>query len=382
MRLARLGFHSVWVADHIAISVDYTATMGSLLYETHTTLSVVAGEGSYTPTAPDGTPLERDVGAEKALAEMYRNAWAAGSSIGHFTPALDSASGLLFVGTANPADSALPLARPGDNLYSNGILALEAQTGTLRWFFQAVPHGGNHDVISQVTLFDAVVDGRPVAAAGAGSKTGFYYVVDRATGQFLYQSQGFVRQMNLFGPPSETGTLVAPGDAGGVSVSPTSYDPDTGYLYVAAIDRPNLQIAVPLPAAAGRPATSYIRSTPVPLSEAYGTLTALDTRNRGKIVWQVKTREPLVGGVLATAGGLVFIGEANGHLDAFDSSTGEVLWTFQTGANVGASVMSYAVAGRQFVAVATGASAPPEGVAIAPGALRPGGALFAFALPQ
>jgi alcohol dehydrogenase (cytochrome c) len=339
-------------------------------------------EGNYVATAPDGTSLNRDIAAEKEEAEAYKNAWAAGSSIGHFTPAVDPASGLIFVGTANPSDSALPLARPGDNLYSNGILALQADTGALRWFFQAVPHGGNHDVISQVTLFDAVVDGRTVAAAGAGAKTGFYYVVDRATGQFLFESDAFVRQMNMFAPGTAAGMLVAPGDAGGVSVSPTSYDPNTGLVYVAAIDRPNTQVTVPLPATGGRPVLSYIRSTAVPMSEASGTLTAIDTRNRGKIVWQVKTREPLVGGVLATAGGLVFIGEANGYFDAFDAATGAPLWSFQTGANVGAAVVSYEVDGRQFVAVATGAAAPADGVAIAPGSLRPGGAMFAFALPK
>jgi alcohol dehydrogenase (cytochrome c) len=339
-------------------------------------------EGNYVGTAPDGTPLNRDIAAERSLAEVYKNAWAAGSSIGHFTPALDPTSGLLFIGTANPSEAAVSLARPGDNLYSNGILALEADTGALRWFFQAVPHGGNHDMISQVTLFDTVVDGRTVAAAGAGAKTGFYYVVDRATGQFLFQSEAIVRQINLFAPENEAGMVVAPGEAGGVSVSPTSYDPNTGYVYVAAIDRPNTQVAVPLPASAGKPQLSYIRSTAVPLSEASGTLTAIDTRNRGGIVWQVKTREPLVGGVLATAGGLVFVGEANGHFDAFDAATGGQLWSFQTGANVGASVMSYAAGGRQFVAVATGAAAPAEGVPIAPGALRPGGAVLAFALPK
>ena len=339
-------------------------------------------EGNFVATAPDGSSLNRDIAAERAVADAYRNAWAAGGSVGHFTPAVDAASGLLFIGTANPSDAALPLARPGDNLYSNGIVALEAETGALRWFFQAVPHGGNHDVISQVTLFDAVVDGRSVAAAGAGSKTGFYYVVDRATGQFLYQSDAIVPQMNLFAPPTQAGMPVAPGEAGGVSVSPTSFDPNTGYVYVAAINRANNQVAVPLPAAQGRPAMSYIRSTAVPLSQASGTLTAIDTRNRGQIVWQVETPQPLVGGALATAGGVVFIGEANGHLDAFDARTGARLWSFQTGANVGASAMSYAVDGRQYVAVATGAAAPPEGAAIAPGALRPGGALFAFALPD
>jgi glucose dehydrogenase len=339
-------------------------------------------EGNYASTAPDGTPLNRDLDTEKALAAVYPNAWAAGSAVGHFTPAVDPTSGSIFIGTANPSDAALPLARPGDNLYSNGILALDAETGALRWFFQAVPHGGNNDVISQVTLFDAVVDGRTVAAAGAGAKTGFYYVVDRATGEFLFQSEAIVRQMNLFTPPAEAGLLVAPGEAGGVSVSPTSYDPNSGYVYVAAIDRPNVQMAVPLPAPDGQPVLSVIRSTAVPLSEASGTLTAIDTRNHGKIVWQVKTREPLVGGVLATAGGVVFIGEANGHFDAFDAATGGPLWSFQTGANVGASVISYAVDGRQFVAVASGAAAPAEGAPIAPGTLRPGGAMFAFALPN
>jgi len=338
-------------------------------------------EGSYRETAPDGTSLNRDIATERAVAERYSSAWASGGAVGHFTPALDTASGVLFIGTANPSEGAVPLARPGDNLYSNGILALDARTGTLRWFFQAVPHGGNHDVISQVTLFDAVVDGRTVPAVGAGAKTGYYYVVDRATGELLFQSEAIVTQSNLFTPPSEAGELVAPGEAGGVSVSPTSYDPNTGYVYVAAIDRPNRQVAVPIPAANGGPALSYIRSTAVPLAEASGTLTAIDTHHRGKIAWQVKTREPLVGGVLATAGGLVFIGEANGNFNAFDAATGASLWRFQTGANVGASVTSYAVDGRQFVAVATGAAAPADGVPIAPGALRPGGAMFAFAVP-
>jgi glucose dehydrogenase len=176
--------------------------------------------------------------------------------------------------------------------------------------------------------------------------------------------------------------MVAPGDPGGSSVSPTSYDPTTGYVYLAAVNRPNIYSAITLPSVRGRPEIEFLKSVPVPLSEANGTLTALDLNNKGKIVWQVKTKEPLVGGTLATAGGLVFIGEANGHFNAYDSKTGQQLWTFQTGANVGASVVSYAVDGRQYVAVATGAAAPADGTPIAPGALRPGGAMMVFALPK
>jgi hypothetical protein len=109
-----------------------------------------------------------------------------------------------------------------------------------------------------------VVDGRTVAAVGAGAKTGFYYVIERATGDLLFESEAIVSQSNLFTPPSETAQLVAPGEAGGVSVSPTSYDPSSGYVYVAAIDRPNRQVALPIP---GSP-LSVVRSTAVPLSEA------------------------------------------------------------------------------------------------------------------
>jgi alcohol dehydrogenase (cytochrome c) len=357
------------------------AESGAELWRFYTT-SEDGWEGNYTATAPDGTPLNRDIDAEKALADIYKHAWAAGGAVGHFTPAVDPLSGLIFIGTANPSEAALPLARPGDNLYSNGILALDADTGALRWFFQAVPHGENHDVISQVTLFDALVDDRTIAAAGAGAKTGYYYVVNRDTGQFLFQSEAIVPQLNLFAPVTETPMLVAPGEPGGVSVSPTSFDPNTGLVYVAAINRPNTHVAVPLPGTEGRPPLFYVRSTAVPLAEASGTLTAIDTRNRGKIAWQVKTPQPLVGGVLATAGGLVFIGEANGRFDAFDAATGAELWSYQTGANVGASAMSYEIEGRQYLAIATGAAAPPDGTPIAPGALRPGGAMFAFALPR
>ena len=149
-----------------------------------------------------------------------------------------------------------------------------------------------------------------------------------------------------------------------------------------AIDRPEIQTLTKIPAVGGAPEQAYIKSQGVPLDQAYGTLTALDLRNQGKMVWQVKTNEPLVGGTVATAGGLVFTGEANGHFNAYDSKSGTRLWTFQTGANVGAPPITYSVAGRQYVAVATGAAATADGQPIPAGALRSGGALMVFALPQ
>src|SRR5262249_51244174 len=135
-------------------------------------------------------------------------------------------------------------------------------------------------------------------------------------------------------------------------------DASTGIAYIAEIHRPTVYTSVDLPAYQGPPdphmnaladpvftivELSYANLATVPPDQAYGLLTAIDLKNGGKIVWQTKVKEPLVGGVLAPAGGIVFAGEANGHFDAFDSSTGKLLWTFQTGANVGASAVSYTV---------------------------------------
>ncbi len=338
-------------------------------------------EGVYAETAPDGTPLNRDIAAERAAADRYGKAWAAGSTPTWMTPAFDPTTGTIFIGTGNPAPGSVDLARPGDNLYANGIVALDMATGALRWFFQEHPHG-TYDATGQAMLVDAEIDGMRVPAVAECGKTGWCYMIDRSDGHLLFQSEAVVRHSNIFAAPTPEGVLVAPGGAGGVGVSPTSYDPDTGYLYVAAIDRPQKLTLTEIPPADGGPTLGYVQAESVPLAEAWGTLTALDMKNGGRIAWQVRTPQPLVGGTVATAGGLVFTGEANGHFDAFDAATGAALWTFQTGANVGAPPMTYAVAGRQFVAVATGAAMPAPGTPIAAGSPRPGGAIMVFALPQ
>ena len=159
-----------------------------------------------------------------------------------------------------------------------------------------------------------------------------------------------------------------------MSVSPVSYDLGSGLVYVAARHAPVIQTRVSVPNVPAGPALFKTVTKPVPAGETWGTLTALDMMKGGRVLWQVKTPEPLVGGTLATAGGLVFMGEPNGHFNAYDAATGVVLWSVETGAGVGAPPMSYVVNGRQFVAVATGrpAGEPPT---------RPGGAIRAFALP-
>jgi alcohol dehydrogenase (cytochrome c) len=330
-------------------------------------------EGGFAPTSPDGTPLNRDIATEKAAASLYKNAWAAGSNSTWMTPAYEAASGLIFIGTGNPAPGDVDLVRPGDNLYANGVAALDARSGALRWFFQESPHG-QYDATGQAVLFDATVDVRAVPAVLECGKSGWCFAIERTNGKLLFRSDEVVPHINPYAVPTPEGVRVSPAGGGAVSVSPVSYDPSAGVAYVAARHAPVIETRVSIPNVPGGPALFKTVTKPVPPSETWGTLTALDMKNGGRVLWQVKTPQPLVGGTLATAGGLVFTGEPNGKFNAYDAATGAVLWSSETGAGVGAPPMSYVVNGRQFIAVATGrpAGEPPT---------RPGGAVRVFALP-
>jgi alcohol dehydrogenase (cytochrome c) len=354
----------------------YDAETGTELGRWYTTKEH-GWEGPYAETTPDGIPLNRDIAAEKAVAERYREAWRSGGGSTWMTPSLDPEMGLIFLGTGNASPQNYGFSRPGDNLYTMSVVALDVATGELRWYYQQVPHEvWGYDVASQTVLFDVPLGGRKVPAVGQASKTGWFYVNDRATGELLFKSEAFVPQMNMFSPPTPEGVLVAPGAAGGASWSPVSYDPNTGVVYIAAIHGPSRYSVVEAPAEGDRSATRYtlLEEFAGGEGEAWGTLTAIDTRNGGKIRWQVRTDQILVGGVLATAGGLVFMGEGSGDFDAFDADTGKLLWRFQTGAGVNAPPIAYAVDGRQYVAVASGGSRLFG--------FQAGDALIAFALPE
>jgi PQQ-dependent dehydrogenase (methanol/ethanol family) len=332
-------------------------------------------EGDYTVSLPDGTTLNRDIVGEKAAAQVYRNAWAAGSNSAWMTPAFDSEMNLIFVGTGNPAPGDVDMVRPGDNLYANGVAALDATTGKLRWFFQQSPHG-QYDATAQAVLIEARAGGRTVPAVLECGKIGWCYVVDRVSGKFLFRTDEVTPHQNTFArlEAGASSITVAPGGGGAVGVSPVSYDAGAGVVFVAGRHDPTIRALTRMANVPGGPALFKVESKPAPRSETWGTLTALDIANGGRLLWQVKTPEPLVGGTLATAGGLVFTGEANGRFSAYDAATGKVLWTQQTGTGVGAPPMSYMANGRQFIAVATGAARDGGGQ-------RPGGAIRAFALP-
>ncbi len=351
----------------------YDAATGAEVWRWYTTRTG-GWEGEFRETTPAGAPLHRDIATEKATAAQYADAWQVGGGSLWSTPALDPDLGLIYFGTGNPAPQMDDVSRPGDNLYTVSLVAVDVRTGELRWHYQHVPHDRwGYDVASPPVLFDVVHEGAIVQAVGEASKTGWYYVNDRVTGKLLYLSEPFVPQRNIFARPTEEGVTIAPGAAGGASWSPTAFDPHTGFAYVAGLHMPTTFTVQERPATDTQPALRYsvLRMADEP---RWGVLSAIDTRDRGSIRWQAKTDSILVGGVLATAGGLVFMGEGDGNFNAYDSATGELVWTFYCGAGVNAPPVSYEIGGVQYVAVAAGGHQMFG--------FPTGDAVIAFALPQ
>lgn len=336
-------------------------------------------EGGFVEKTADGEPLHRDVAAERAAAPAHREAWRVGGGSLWMTPAYDPDLGLIYLGTGNPAPQNFGLSRPGDNLYTMSLVALDIRTGTLRWHHQQVPHEEwGYDVASPPVLLDwRGADGRTVKAVASASKTGWVYVHDRATGALLQRSEPLITQKNLYRPPSPEGTVVSPGPLGAVSWPPTAYDAGTGRAYLQVRHGAATYTVKTVAGGPGRPEIRYTETSEARGEPSFSTLTALDLGGSGRILWSVRAGSRLSGGTLATAGGLVFSGEEDGHLDAHDAETGRILWRFQCGAGISGPAVTYALDGRQYVAVAAGGASFTKA-----SGFGTGDALLVFALPE
>jgi glucose dehydrogenase len=311
-------------------------------------------EGDYVAVTADGVRLPRDIEAEKARADKYADAWRYGGGSAWSTPAIDYETDTLFFGTGNPSPQMEGSSRPGDNLYTSSLVALDANSGELKWYFQQVPHDmWGYDVASPPVLFDVRQGDKLIPAVGQAGKTGWFYVLDRQTGKLLFKSEAYVPQQNMFQKPSKEGTIIYPGVLGGSNWSPVSVDEKRRLAFVAGIHWPVEYSLHQLQDKDGKPGLQYSSMSPLDTDERYGLLSAIDIDN-GKLVWQHKTPNPLLGGVLSTASGLVFSGEGAGELFALDAETGEKLWSAQSEAGVNAPPISYEIDGRQYIAVASG----------------------------
>lgn len=304
--------------------------------------------GTWATHAEDAD-LHRDIAKEKADSAKYADAWQTGGGGVWTTPAYDKASNTIFATVGNPSPDLDGSVRPGDNLFTDGIVAIDATTGKTKWYYQTVPH----DVWDLDATSPSVVTelgGRKVVVHAG--KTGWLYVIDAATGKLVRKSQNFVPHENMFALPSEKGTRMLPGANGGSEWSPISVNPKLGYAFVAALHQPMNYITHTAPWEKGRLwlGSAFVA---IPGEEQYGLFSAIDLKT-GKIAWQNKVPQPMMGGSLSTAGGLSFTGEGNGNFDAFDSRTGKLLWQFNGGAGCNGTPMSFELDGEQFVAEACG----------------------------
>ncbi len=337
------------------------------------TIPTQGWEGEFRQSTPDGILLNRNVEAERASLEHYADAWRFGGGSAWSTPAIDAERGLLFFGTGNPSPQMDDVSRPGDNLYTVSLVALDAATGKIRWHYQLVPHDlWGYDVASPPVLFNLQRDGKNIPAVGHASKLGWLYVLERETGKLLLKSEAFVPQANMFAKATPQGTRIYPGVLGGVNWSPTAVDETSATAFVAAMHWPVRYSLHEAPAVGDKPAIRYSALEPIDETR-WGLLSAIDLTS-GKIKWQHKTPDPLVGGVLATAGNLLFMGEGNGDFDAFDAASGKLLWQYRCAAGVNAPPITYELDGVQYVAVAAGGNQIFG--------FKQGDALMVFALPK
>jgi alcohol dehydrogenase (cytochrome c) len=273
----------------------------------------------------------------------------------------------LYWTTSNAAPDFVGDSRPGDDLYTACVLALNPSTGALKWYFQFTPHDlYDYDANETPVLLSAKVDGRVRDLLVQANRNGFLYLLDRADGKFL-KATPFVEKLNwakgidasgrpiLSGKiPSAEGTQICPSIDGATNWFSPSYNPDTGLFYVIALESCSVFFAHPQTFALGQ--TLYATGTKLAPDDHAQKILLAYSLSEGKIVWRYRQagRGNSWAGTLTTAGELVFFGNDTGALEAVEARTGRSLWQFTTGQNIHASPMSYAVDGVQYVAIAAG----------------------------
>jgi PQQ-dependent dehydrogenase (methanol/ethanol family) len=349
----------------------YNGTTGTLVWTWYTIPSPQEGGwwGKWSKTTGEGNDLHRDIVREKGDSAKTTDAWQHGGGSMWMTPAYDPSTKMLYVSIGNPSPDLDGSIRPGDNLWTESIVAIDAVTGKFKWGYQEVPHDvWDLDAASPPVI--AMVGGKKVVVEAG--KTGWVYVLDAATGKLVRKSDAFVPQENMFAQPTPEGTRMLPGANGGEEWSPIAVNPDLGYAYTVGLHQPMFYKTHYAPWEAGRLwlGSAFVA---VPGEAQWGNVSAIDL-STGKIAWQVKTEQPMMGGITSTAGGLVFTGEGNGWFKAYDAKTGGVLWQFYCGAGVNSAPSVFAVNGEEFIAVAAGGNLQLH--------YPVGDAVFVFGLPK
>jgi alcohol dehydrogenase (cytochrome c) len=320
------------------------------------------------------------------------DAWKTGGGSTWVTGSYDPELNIIVWGTANPGPDWDNAFRPGDNLWTDSTLAFNADTGKILWGFQQTPNDPyDYDSVGENTFVDMKIKGKDVKAVLHANRNGFAYALDRTNGKFIWGTQ-FVEKLNWtngldangrpasYNPnvdvqPYNAGTAAARGGAtegrgkiegklmpahmGGKNWPPTSFSPKTGWYYIPTIEGCNRafnEVTVP---GKWKPRDLFLGGAPITNMEdptcarITGSITAIDVAT-GKVAAKLPTKHPMLGGLLTTAGGLVFVGHAEGQVTAHDDKTLKELWRFETGSAINAPPMTFSVDGKQYIAIEVG----------------------------
>jgi alcohol dehydrogenase (cytochrome c) len=339
----------------------------------------------YTVPGP-GEP-----GHDSWPADLWRNGGGAPWMNGSYDPELN----LIYWGVGQPYPVYDGDPRPGDNLYTNSVVALEPETGKLRWHYQFTPHEvWDYDGVTENIPTEITYQGQRRKVIIHADRNGHFYVIDRTNGRFLFAkpivkttwATGFTPEgrpiVNPRAIPSYEGVEVCPGAAGGKQWSGMAYSPATRLAYLPVIENCAMFFNYGARAKAQGlpPGPNGFRYLP---GQAFGKVIAVDP-STGDTRWSVKTRSPMSASMLATAGGLVFTGDAEGNVVAYDDRDGKLLWSYQTGSGIRSGPIAFTVDGVEYIAVASGLGGAVGGYT-GPGApwlrnYRGGGTLYVFRL--
>ena len=327
------------------------------------------------------------------------DSWRYGGGSTWITGTYDAELDLLYWAVGNPAADFYGEDREGDNLYTDSIVALDPDTGHLQWHYQQIPHDvWDYDSAYEIVLLDLEVDGEVRKTLLNPSKSGYVWLLDRGSGEFLgawplVENSNWIDGIGPSGellgrnePPVGERTFICPAIGGGRSWNHGAYSPATGWFYSTGLEwcqTVTVRLEEPregMPFFGGEFEMEHPRSGP-----AHSHLSAYDPVT-GERKWRYEHKYPLLASQLATAGGLVFTGDATGRFFALDADTGRELWGFRTGSGHRGSAVSYAVDGRQFIATPSGWGSALAGLTtqLWPEAadFPSGSSIFAFALPE
>jgi alcohol dehydrogenase (cytochrome c) len=310
------------------------------------------------------------------------DAWKSGSGSVWVTGSYDPDLNLTYWGIGNPGPDWNPAQRPGDNLYTDSVVALDADTGALKWHFQFTPNDGyDYDSVQIPVLVDANWRGRPAKLMMWANRNGFFYVLDRATGAFLlgtpFVKVNWASGLDPNGRPIQTpqppGQPTYPGNQGGTNWFPPSYSPGTGLFYVSAGENygtiyrreastflpgrnfsgGGFAVVTPVP---GAPAIGIGRRSPINNwtdEVGRGAVIALDPAT-GRPKWKFDQFDVTEAGILTTASDLLFTGGREGYFQALDARTGTLLWRASLGGQIVMAPVTYEVAGKEYLSVISG----------------------------